>query len=140
MRLTSPERLEGWSELDRRDRGTRFIAIEPKSIINSSTATNMIFASVNPYIGCEFGCAYCYARDTHRWTVDRAATSTGANAAAREAATLPTKEAFERRILVKKNAAALLGLTFRQFRHRLKKLSGGPAEADDDETDPGSVT
>jgi two-component system response regulator PilR (NtrC family) len=33
---------------------------------------------------------------------------------------------------VKKNAAALLGLTFRQFRHRLKKLSLGDA---DDETD-----
>ena len=32
---------------------------------------------------------------------------------------------------VKKNAAALLGLTFRQFRHRLKKLSGD----EDDETD-----
>jgi two-component system response regulator PilR (NtrC family) len=36
---------------------------------------------------------------------------------------------------VKKNAAALLGLTFRQFRHRLKKLSPG-LSADDDETDP----
>jgi two-component system response regulator PilR (NtrC family) len=29
---------------------------------------------------------------------------------------------------VKKNAAAMLGLTFRQFRHRLKKLSGAPDE------------
>ena len=104
-------RVEGWSELDRRDRGTRFIAIEPKSIINSSTATNMIFASVNPYIGCEFGCAYCYARDTHRWTVDRAATGADAGSPASEAATLPTSEAFERRILVKKNAAALLAKT-----------------------------
>ena len=102
---------DAWSELDRRDRGTRFIGIEPKSIMNSSTATNMIFASINPYIGCEFGCAYCYARDTHRWTIERAATSPGANGAASEAATLPTKEAFERRILVKKNAAALLART-----------------------------
>jgi two-component system, NtrC family, response regulator PilR len=33
---------------------------------------------------------------------------------------------------VKKNAAALLGLTFRQFRHRLKKLSG----ENDDESEP----
>jgi two-component system, NtrC family, response regulator PilR len=33
---------------------------------------------------------------------------------------------------VKKNAASLLGLTFRQFRHRLKKLSG----EGDDEADP----
>ncbi len=37
---------------------------------------------------------------------------------------------------VKKNAAALLGLTFRQFRHRLKKLSG-VTDGDDDETEPG---
>ena len=40
---------------------------------------------------------------------------------------------------VKKNAAALLGLTFRQFRHRLKKLSGASATDDDDETDPGAA-
>ena len=33
---------------------------------------------------------------------------------------------------VKKNAAALLGLTFRQFRHRLKKLSGDTSDGDDD--------
>ncbi len=34
---------------------------------------------------------------------------------------------------VKKDAAALLGLTFRQFRHRVKKLAG----EDTDDTDPG---
>jgi hypothetical protein len=33
---------------------------------------------------------------------------------------------------VKKDAAAKLGLTFRQFRHRVKKLAG---ESDDDEPD-----
>jgi two-component system response regulator PilR (NtrC family) len=39
---------------------------------------------------------------------------------------------------VKTNAAALLGLTFRQFRHRMKKLSGAPEGDDDDsETGPG---
>jgi len=35
---------------------------------------------------------------------------------------------------VKKDAAALLGLTFRQFRHRVKKLSGQP---EDDPDEPG---
>jgi two-component system response regulator PilR (NtrC family) len=34
---------------------------------------------------------------------------------------------------VKKDAAALLGLTFRQFRHRVKRLAGD----DTDDTDPG---
>jgi hypothetical protein len=34
---------------------------------------------------------------------------------------------------VKKDAAARLGLTFRQFRHRQKKLSGQPPGDDDGE-------
>ncbi len=122
-----PSEVEGWSELDRRDRGTRFIAIEPKSIINSSNATQMIFASINPYIGCEFGCAYCYARDTHRWTVERAATSITSNGAATEAAALPSTEAFERRILVKKNAATLLAKTLDPARLRGDPLVIGTA-------------
>ena len=32
----------------------------------------MGFWSINPYVGCAFGCAYCYARDTHRFTLERA--------------------------------------------------------------------
>ena len=114
-----------WTEIDRRDRGTRFIAITPKSIINSSASTTMIFASINPYIGCEFGCAYCYARDTHRWTVEKAATQSGA--AASEAGTLPPKDAFERRILVKQNAASLLACTLKPSHLRGNPLVIGTA-------------
>ncbi len=36
---------------------------------------------------------------------------------------------------VKKVAASLLGLTFRQFRHRYKKLFGGAQDAGDDSAD-----
>jgi len=36
---------------------------------------------------------------------------------------------------VKKDAAARLGITFRQFRHRMKKLSGAPELDEPDETD-----
>jgi DNA repair photolyase len=120
-------RMTGWSELDRRDRGTRFIGIDAKSIINTSAATRMIFASVNPYIGCEFGCAYCYARDTHRWTVERATQRDGPAAAAREASEIPPTEAFERRILVKRNAAAILARTINPSRLRGDPLVIGTA-------------
>jgi DNA repair photolyase len=87
---------------------TRYLALNARGILNSPAATGMRFWSMNPYVGCEFGCAYCYARETHRWTVDRAANSRGASAAAREAAQLPSAQAFERRILVKEEAVALL--------------------------------
>ena len=50
------------------------------------------------------------------------------------------QELIERALLqasgVKKNAAALLGLTFRQFRHRLKKLSEQGVDSADDADDP----
>jgi two-component system response regulator PilR (NtrC family) len=46
------------------------------------------------------------------------------------------RELFDRALTeasgVKKDAAAKLGLTFRQFRHRVKKLSGQPTEEADD--------
>jgi two-component system, NtrC family, response regulator PilR len=40
---------------------------------------------------------------------------------------------------VKKDAAAKLGLTFRQFRHRLKKLAGEPAEEGDEPEEPAAT-
>lgn len=118
---------EAWVELDRRERGTRFLAIASRSIVNSSAATGMVFASVNPYIGCEFGCAYCYARDTHRWTMERAASRSDAADAVREANSLPSTEAFERRILVKRNAAELLARTLSAVRLRGAPLVIGTA-------------
>lgn len=110
-----------WRELDRRARGTRFIAFESRSILNSSAATHMMFWSINPYIGCEFGCRYCYARDTHRWAVTRALDVAGNSAIAREATSLPAAEAFERRILVKENAARILADTLNP-----RRLAGDP--------------
>ena len=62
-----------------------------RSILNWVQGSHMtdVF-SVNPYRGCEFGCAYCYARYTHEFM------------------DLPDWEAFERRIFVKAAAARAL--------------------------------
>ena len=41
-----------WETLDERARGTRFVGLPVRSILNSPSATHMGFWSVNPYIGC----------------------------------------------------------------------------------------
>jgi len=58
--------------LDSRLRGTRFVAHRTRSVLNSPAQTGMDFWSLNPYVGCEFGCTYCYARFAHRYAVERA--------------------------------------------------------------------
>lgn len=72
---------------------TKLEAIEtfPKTIVNKVPSPDIPMDwSLNPYQGCEHGCAYCYARVTHEfWGY-----SAGVD--------------FERKILVKKNAAKLL--------------------------------
>lgn len=100
-----------WLTLQRTARGAEFIGIVPTRVLNPPSTTGMAFWSLNPYVGCEFGCAYCYARTTHRWTVERAANSPTAPQAAREASALPSAEAFERRILVKQDADRVLART-----------------------------
>ncbi|MEZ5731046.1 MAG: PA0069 family radical SAM protein [Paracoccaceae bacterium] len=40
----------------------------PRSVINPVTSPDLGFdRSLNPYRGCEHGCAYCYARPSHAW-------------------------------------------------------------------------
>jgi len=99
----------GWKLLDERARGTKFVELPVRRILNSSVATGMGFWSVNPYVGCEFGCAYCYARDTHRYTVERAHDQGQLSEEAfREFRGEEGWEAFERRIFVKSGAADVL--------------------------------
>ncbi len=70
---------------------TRFIKVYPKSIVNEvkSPDVGMDF-SLNPYQGCEHGCVYCYARNSHEYW----GYSAGMD--------------FEKKILVKENAVDLL--------------------------------
>jgi DNA repair photolyase len=91
--------------LHERERGTRFIELPVRSVLNSPASTGMGFWSINPYIGCEFACTYCYARDTHRYAVERAERRDGGHA---QDEVLPPWLAFERRILVKTDVAERL--------------------------------
>jgi DNA repair photolyase len=87
--------------LDRRERGTTFLGLEISRILNSPDSTGMSFWSINPYIGCEFGCSYCYARDTHRWAAERHEVPPERS----------PRDEFERRIMVKRGAPDVLRRT-----------------------------
>lgn len=82
----------------------KYFAARSRSVLNGPKATGMEFWSINPYVGCAFGCAYCYARYAHRYTAERLAHTDSS---------LPTDDlppwlAFERRILVKREASVLV--------------------------------
>jgi DNA repair photolyase len=104
-------------------RGTTFHQVPVKTVLNSPATTGMGFWSLNPYVGCEFGCSYCYARETHRWVSERTEGNgergTGNGEQGTENGPSPTPftvhrspftaaEAFEHRIFVKADAAAVL--------------------------------
>lgn len=70
---------------------TQYLKVHPKTIVNKVESPDVGMSySMNPYQGCEHGCVYCYARNSHEyWGYG------------------PGLD-FESRILVKENAPALL--------------------------------
>ncbi|MFH4969159.1 PA0069 family radical SAM protein [Gaetbulibacter sp. M240] len=70
---------------------TIYSEVFPKTIVNKVTSPDVgMMYSMNPYQGCEHGCIYCYARNSHEYW----GFGSGLD--------------FERRILIKKNAPKLL--------------------------------
>ena len=116
MQLPLLPDTDRWQEVDARSRGTVFLPLAVRSVLNAPASTKMPFWSINPYVGCEFGCAYCYARETHKWAVERLGAGAvddgeGSSAPERLSALAPWL-AFEKRILVKHEAAEVLASTF----------------------------
>jgi DNA repair photolyase len=102
--------------LDERLRGTKFVALEPKSVLNSPQQTGVDFWSLNPYIGCEFGCTYCYARYAHRYTVERAHDGGRLSDAEFHEFRGPHGwEAFEKRVFVKEQLLGVLEGDLRRY-------------------------
>ena len=119
---------EHWSQLESLSRGTSFVAIPPGSVLNRPSSTGMGFWSINPYVGCEFGCSYCYARETHRYTVERARAGGRLEPAlGEEFGGMPGWEAFERRILVKEGADAALERSLHRVRGDRRPIVIGTA-------------
>src|SRR5215470_10642011 len=78
-----------------------------KSILNRCDSNRVPFEwTINPYRGCEFGCKYCYARYTHEYMeIDGGA--------------------FESKIFVKQDAAAVLARDVTAKYSYASKASGG---------------
>jgi len=85
------DHIEGLDEPLLENPITQIFHESPKKIVNRVDSPDLGFGhSMNPYQGCEHGCIYCYARNTHEYY----GFSAGLD--------------FESKIIVKKNAASLL--------------------------------
>ena len=92
-----------------RKAATRYYRDHSREVLSRNNSPDVAFDySVNPYRGCEHGCAYCYARPTHEYL----GFSAGLD--------------FETRIIVKTDAPQLLERAFRsrKWKPQVVALSG----------------
>jgi len=64
----SAEDSDGLDEDPQSPLSTQFFFETPKKIISKSESPDLgVMHSLNPYQGCEHGCIYCYARNSHNY-------------------------------------------------------------------------
>ena len=115
----------------------RYHAARARGLLNGPESTGMDYWSINPYVGCAFGCTYCYARYAHRYALDRALSrSPSGDALREEIESIPPWLAFERHVLVKEDAPAILSHELRPGSPRLAALAAGEVVVVGTATDP----
>ena len=103
--ITGKYYAEGVDDFTEPSPKTSFIAEYPQKIISKNNSPDVPFNySVNPYQGCEHGCVYCYARQTHEYW----GYSAGLD--------------FEAKIIVKHNAPQLLEQAFLNPRWQVEPI------------------
>jgi DNA repair photolyase len=114
-----------------------YIGVSARSVLNRPESTGMPYWSINPYVGCAFGCAYCYARYAHRYLTER-----NTERAARpvpsgdDVPAMPPWLAFERRIFVKRNVPDVVRASLRHGSARHAELARGETLVIGTATDP----
>ena len=113
-----------------------YFEAEAKSVLNSPAATGMGFWSINPYVGCAFACSYCYAPYAHRYVVERSLAEAPNEDVRARFQELAPQVAFSRRIIVKRNAAAVLREELVPGRAKRAALERGESVVIGTATDP----
>jgi DNA repair photolyase len=95
------DHIEGIDEPLLENSNTQLFEETPKKIVSESNSPDLSHMySINPYQGCEHGCIYCYARNTHEYY----GFSAGLD--------------FERKIIIKPNAPELLEQYFNKKNYK----------------------
>lgn len=95
------DHIEGLDEPLLENSNTQLFEETPKKIVSESNSPDLSHMySINPYQGCEHGCIYCYARNSHEYY----GFSAGLD--------------FERKIIIKPNAPELLEQYFNKKNYK----------------------